>query len=93
MSIQHEIVSFNPTTGSILVRYFTETVPEGLCYNIDIPLENGTFINQEQIAELIEHMKPVGQLERMAAVKSATIPEELVQFIPAPISNINDDLI
>ena len=85
MSIQHEIISFNPTTGSILVRYFNAEVPEGLIYNIDIPLENGAFISQDRIDALIEHYKPVGQLDRAAALKSAAIPDALAALIPQPV--------
>lgn len=82
MNIQHEIISFYPPTGSMLVRYFCDEVPEGLAYNIDIPLENGSFVGQEQIDALIAAMKPVGQLERIAQLKSAQIPAELAALIP-----------
>jgi hypothetical protein len=85
MDIQHEIISFYPTTGSMVIRYFSEEVPDGLFYNIDIPLENGTFIGKERIDALIEVMKPVGQLERIAALKTVEIPSVLAAFIlPQP---------
>lgn len=82
MIISHEIKSFNPKTGSLEVRYFSDEVPNGLTYNIDIPLENGVFIGQEKINELIDAMKPVGQLERVATLASAPVPPELAALIP-----------
>lgn len=82
MNIQHEIISFHPATGSMLVRYFSEEVPDGLTYNVDIPLENGAFVGQEQIDALIEAVKPVGQLERIAALKVAQIPPALAALVP-----------
>lgn len=82
MNIQHEIISFHAPTGSMLVRYFSDEVPDGLAYNIDIPLDNGAFIAQDKINELIDAMKPVGQLERIAALASVEIPPELAALIP-----------
>jgi hypothetical protein len=66
----------------MLVRYFSDEVPEGLAYNIDIPLENGAFITQDKINDLIEAMKPVGQLERITALMAVQIPPELAALIP-----------
>ena len=87
MSIQHEILSFNPTTGSILVRYFTEAVPEGLRYNVDIPIVDGVFASQEEVEALIEHMAPVGQLERVAVTKQAEVPNYLQAYVPVAVGN------
>jgi hypothetical protein len=84
MNIQHEIISFYPPTGSMVVRYFCDEVPDGLRYNIDIPLENGAFIPQDKINELIDAMKPVGQLERLAALAAVEVPPELAALIPPP---------
>lgn len=85
MNIQHEILSFYPPTGSMLVRYFCDEVPEGLAYNIDIPLEDGAFVGEDKINELIEAMKPIGQLERLAALQAVSIPPALAALIPAPV--------
>lgn len=85
MNIQHEILSFHPATGSLLVRYFCEEVPQGLVYSIDVPLENGSFVGQERIDQLIDFMKPTGQLERAAELASANTPEQLVNFVPVQI--------
>lgn len=81
MNIKHEIISFHPLTGSMTVRYFCDQFPDGLIYNIDIPLENGAFIAQDKINELIEVTKPVGQLERLVTLKSAVIPGEFQAII------------
>lgn len=91
MNIQHKIVSFQPTTGSLLVNYFSEEVPEGLLYNIDIPLVGNSFADKEEIEKLIAFMAPVGQLERIATLRTLTIPEELAVLIPvvAPIVEVD----
>ena len=65
MDIQTEVISFNPTTGSLVVRYFCAEVPDGLIYNIDIPLVDNEFVGLNEINNLIELMKPTGQLERV----------------------------
>lgn len=90
MNIQHEIISFHPATGSMLVRWFCDEVPDGLAYNVDIPLENGAFIGPEKIEALIEAVKPVGQLERLAALATVEIPPELAAYIPAPAPVVDD---
>jgi hypothetical protein len=93
MNIKHELISFHAPTGSMLVRYFSDEVPDGLAYNIDIPLENGSFVGQEKIDELIEAMKPIGQLERIAALQSVVIPETLAALIPPEtvIVDVNEE--
>lgn len=91
MNIQHEIISFHAPTGSMLVRYYSEEVPEGLHYNIDIPLENGAFVGQEQINALIEAMKPVGQLERIFELQTVEIPAALAALIPQQVEQIAVD--
>jgi SAM-dependent methyltransferase len=85
MNIQHEIISFHPSTGSMLVRYFSEEVPEGLQYAIDIPTENGVYVGSDKINELIEVMKPTGQLERIALCAEAVIPSYLETFVPVSV--------
>ena len=86
MEIQHEIVAFHPQTGSIAVRYFSDEIPGGLTYNIDLPIENGQFCDQAMIATLIQANKPTGQLERIVALQSVEIPPELASLIPLPPS-------
>lgn len=81
MNIQHEILEFFPQTASISVRYFADEVPTGLVYNIDLPVNNGTLPSQQQINELVEHNKPVGQLERIAAANEATVPSHLSNYV------------
>ena len=86
MQIEHEIISFYAPTGSLLVRYFCAEEPQGLSYNIDVPLVDGAFVDQTEINALIEAMKPTGQLERLVALKTAIIPDTLSALIPAPVA-------
>lgn len=86
MEIKHEIMSFNQDTLSIVVRYYTDEVPDGLSYNIDIPIENGQLASKEVIDSLIEAFKPVGQLERIAIANTITVPEFLLEKIPQVVA-------
>jgi hypothetical protein len=85
MNIQHEIISFHPPTGSLLVRYFSNEVPDGLTYNIDVPLVDGEFVSQDQIDALIVAMQPIGQLERLYLLQTVKVPDALAALVPAPV--------
>lgn len=85
MNIKNEIISFDPITGSIVVKYFCDEVPDGLSFNIDVPIENGQLADITTINNLIEIFKPIGQLERIAQLKAITVPEFLAEKIPTPI--------
>jgi len=84
MQITKEILSFNPTTGSIDVRYFSNEVPEGVTFNIDLPLNNGQLPSEESISEILNIYTPLAQLERLAALKTTAVPEFLASKIPTP---------
>jgi hypothetical protein len=86
MDVQHEILEFNPNIGAILIKYVCNEFLDGLVYNIDLPLENGTYPSQEEITALIKKHEPTEQLKRLIAVKTATIPtylaEKIVPVVP-----------
>jgi hypothetical protein len=82
MEIKHQILEFTALTGSILVNYFCDEVPEGLTYNIDLPIENGQIASPEKVDELINLMAPRVQLERIIAMKTTEIPVYLAEKIP-----------
>jgi hypothetical protein len=77
MNIQYEIIRFYPQTGSVEVRYFCDEHQSGLIYNIDIPVVNGQYASKEEIASLIEQMKPSGQLQRLVDLQAAQVPSSL----------------
>lgn len=77
MNIQNEILNFDEASGTILVRYFTSDFPEGFAYNIDLPIVDGQYPSEEELQELVRVYEPRGQLERIVAVKTATVPENL----------------
>lgn len=84
MNIQHEILAFYTNSGSIEVKYFCDEVPEGLIYTIDVPIENGQFVSQESIEALIENFKPIGQLQRIADIKSMTSSTSISAVVIEP---------
>jgi hypothetical protein len=86
MNIQHEIISFDAASASVLVRFFSDSVPEGLTYNIDLPIQEGRLPSQEEIDEVIRAYRPVGQLERLAQIPLVEIPEFLLaKVVQEPI--------
>jgi hypothetical protein len=93
VNIHHEIVSFNPASGSIAVRYYTDEFTSGYTFNIDLPLEDGAYPSQEKINELIDHFAPVGQLERTEALLSASVPSHLAPLTVTPSSGVSSDQI
>lgn len=84
MNIQHQIVSFHAPTGSMVVRYFCDEFPNGLTFNIDVPIQDGAYPSQQEISELIAHFRPVGQLERAVAIQSIQVPTHLSELPTAP---------
>ena len=77
MNIQHETLYFDPDTGSIGVRYFNDEFPSGYVFNIDLPIVDGRYPNEEELNAIIEVHKPVGQLTRIVDVKNAVVPNTL----------------
>jgi hypothetical protein len=80
-NVKYEILNFDPRNGSLLVKYFTDDVPEGLKYNIDVPIVNGQFVSQVEVEAMIELMKPTAQLERLIVSTTMEIPSYLTQHI------------
>lgn len=90
MDIQHEILSFDPTIGGITVRYYTESNSVGFTFNIDLPIENGSFPDETGVNSLVELYKPSGQLKRLEDIKTAVVPAFLAaKILPAPEENLN----
>lgn len=88
MEIKHEILEFNPVTGNIVVRYFTDDFTEGYVFNIDLPIKDGAFPSQAEINDLIIFYAPKEQLARAGAVKNTPIPDYLLNYVPpAPPSS------
>lgn len=89
--MQYEIVSFNPATGSSLVRFYTDDFPAGLFYNVDIPLVDGKFISGEELKSHIMAFAPYGQISRAIDVARAEIPDELALLVPKPAQQTEAD--
>jgi hypothetical protein len=94
MEIKHEITNFNTSTGSLTVKYYTDDFPQGLQYNIDVPIIDGKFIGKDEIDAMIEFNKPKGQLERILATTKIEPPDFLKQYIKEePIVTTGEDVI
>lgn len=80
-NVKYEIQSFNPNNGSLTIKYYTDEVPNGLMYNIDVPIVDGSFASQTEIEAMIELMKPTNQLERLIVSTTVEVPSFLTQHI------------
>lgn len=84
--MNYEIKSFDRITGSALVRFWTDDYPDGLQYNIDVPVKDGAYLSGAELDAHIRCFSPTGQIERMVAVKTldASAIEALVTPVPPP---------
>lgn len=85
MIIESEIKEYNPTSGAILVKYFCAEYLEGLTYWIDLPIENNSLPSEEVTNNLVALNVPRIQLERYVALPTATVPQYLLDKIPAQV--------
>lgn len=81
MNIKYEIKEFNPVTGVAAIRYYTDIAVEGMILNIDIPIDNGSYITGEPLINLIKAFLPRGQLERLEALATVSIPTEWAKLV------------
>lgn len=81
MEIKSEILNFYPETGSLEVKYYCDEVPEGLVFAIDLPIENGQWISEEELDSFIKFMCPISQIERLAHIRNTPVPQYLLNKI------------
>jgi hypothetical protein len=89
MNIKYDILEFVPHTGAIAVKWYSDEVPYGLVYNVDLPIVNGNYPALEELDNIIKNFEPRGQLERIAALNQAKIPEYLDKLIYRPFEKVN----
>jgi hypothetical protein len=86
--MEYKITGFNPYTGSALVNFFTAEFPEGLTYNVDVPVENGSYISGDVLRSHIMAFAPYGQIARIVELRDnppdRSDIESLVQPLPSP---------
>lgn len=98
MQIQYQILNYIPEQASIVVKYFTDKIPNGLTYTLDIPIIDGQLAGEEEILKLIEIYTPKGQLERLENLLNVEHPTHLTSLIientnTSETNNINGDVI
>ena len=67
--MEFRVLSFDTKTGSLLVNFFTDVYPDGLTYNVDVPVENGAYLSGEALRSHIMSFAPYGQIERLVALR------------------------
>lgn len=80
MNLQYKILCFYPENGSIEVNYYCDEFPDGITYNIDLPIVDNKYPTLDEIYALILHMKPTGQLQRLLDLKNAIVPDYLAKL-------------
>jgi hypothetical protein len=81
MIIKHEIIGFDPASGSILVKYFSDELADGLIYNIDVPVVDGRYIVGESLNTLINAFAPTGQMHRVDELKKGIVNSDEIQAL------------
>lgn len=84
MNIKYDILEFVPNTGAIVVKWYCDEVPYGLIYNVDLPIVYGFYPTEFELDAIIKKFEPTGQLERIAALRNAQVPEYLEKLIYKP---------
>lgn len=80
--MQYKIREFNKATGSALVQFYTDELPEGLMYNVDIPIVDGQFVSGETLNAHIMGFAPFGQISRLVELRSVPDPELVIEPFP-----------
>ena len=89
MIIKYDILEFVPNIGSIIVKWYCDEVPDGLVYNVDLPIVDGQYPEQHELHDIIKQFEPTGQLERIADLNRAQVPEYLDKLIYKPFEKVN----
>jgi hypothetical protein len=89
MNIKYDILEFIPNTGTIVVKWYSDEVPYGLVYNVDLPIIDDSYPELHELDNIIKQFQPTGQLERIAALRNAQVPEYLEKLIYNPFEKVN----
>lgn len=87
--MNYKALDFNSLTGSLRVNFFTDSYPEGLTFNIDIPIVDGQYISGNDLEAHILAFAPHGQIDRIVKLRDAAPPPPNVQLSkpePAPLT-------
>lgn len=82
--MHYEIKAFDKASGSALVRFWTDDYPDGLAYNIDIPIAGGAYLAGEALAAHIMSFAPHGQIARLVAAAAVDTSAIEALLPPAP---------
>jgi hypothetical protein len=77
--MKYKITNFYADTGSALVKFYTDEFPDGLSYNVDIPIENGQYITGEALDQHILSFAPYGQIQRILDLRNIPAPELTIE--------------
>lgn len=65
-----KIVRIDEVNCSMIVNFFTDEIPEGVEYNIDVhPKDDGSVPSKEEIVEMVKQYMPFHVLKRAALLR------------------------
>jgi len=84
MNVKYDIIEFIPYSGTIVVKWYCDELPDGLVYAVDLPIVDNSYPKLDELGGIIKQFEPTGQLERAIQIRNVTIPEELKCYIQKP---------
>lgn len=88
--MQYKIMNFDATTGSLIVKFYTEELPEGPQYAIALPIVDGEYISADALHMHIMSFAPYEHIARLVAVKAATPP--VFEYAPQGTGHVLDSV-
>lgn len=67
--MDYKIIGFDASIGSATVNFFTPEYPDGLSYNVDVPVVDGAYISGDALRYHIMAFAPYGQIARLVDLR------------------------
>ena len=93
--VKYQIVDLNKSIASIKVQYKTDAYPDGLLFDLDLPIENGTTLVGQALVDFIMQNAPLAQLSdaetgyawiQNRKTEAATLDLSSIVVTPLPVN-------
>lgn len=89
MEIKYEFLTFDVKNWSVVVRFFADGLEQDIVFNVDVPFEDGAFMDEVRFKAYVDTMRPVQHFARIVAAQSATVPEYLAALPVVVTSSVD----